>query len=826
MVNVAEALMQGTRHQQAGQLAEAERIYRQVLAAEPDHPQALHLLGLLAMQARRFDVAIELIGRAIRGDRRQAVFHANLGEALRHAGRLDEAIAAYRTALATQPGVAQIHVMLADSLLSAGRTAEAVAELREALRLSPDDNAARTRLGHALHEQGQLTEAEASFRGVLRGEPQSADAYFNLAGVLQSQGRHDEAAAAYRTVLELSPDTVEAHNNLGALLRSRGGLAEAASHFEHAIRIKPDYAPAQINLGLIREIQRQLPEAAECFRAALTADPTCSLAHTSLGAVMHKLGRTAEAIACYRDSLRIDPRDATARLGLSCALESQGNLPLALVEFEQLAMLQPDNAETQARLGVVLHKLDRVDDAVEAFCRSTQLRPDYAPAQNNLAACLHARGQIEQALPHSRCAVELAPGNSFFHSNLAHAINYAPNIDARTIFDEHVNWGRRHADPLLGSASRQNIDRDPSRRLRVGYVSPNFREQAISIFTEPIFAFHEHREFEIVCYSDVKRPDSATARFRLAADRWIDTTGLTDAALAARIAADGIDILVDLTGHLDGHRLLAFARKPAPIQVTYIGYQNTTGMRAMDYRLTDEWSDPPGMTDQFHTEQLWRLPRAFFCYRPLDETPAVNAAPVAATGRITFGSFNKVAKFNIPLLSSWATILARVPNSRLIVLAERSDNAVERARALLADYGVAAERVEFVGKRTRGQYLRLHHHVDIALDTFPFNGHTTVCEALWMGVPVVVLAGDTYVTRFGGSALVNLGLRELIAASVDEYVDIAVQLADDVDRLQALRAGLRERMQTSPLLDGAGFTRNLEAAYREMWTRWCSRPAV
>ncbi len=360
----------------------------------------------------------------------------------------------------------------------------------------------------------------------------------------------------------------------------------------------------------------------------------------------------------------------------------------------------------------------------------------------------------------------------------------------------------------------------------MGYVSPNFREQAISIFTEPIFDFHDHRAFEIVCYSDVKRPDAATARFRMAADRWVDTGGLTDAALAGEIAADGIDILVDLTGHLDGHRLLAFARKPAPVQVTYIGYQNTTGMRAMDYRLTDAWSDPPGTTDRFHTEQLWRLPRAFFCYRPLNEAPAVNAAPVESAGRITFGSFNKIAKFNVPMLSSWARILARVPNSRLIVLAERSDNAVERARALFAEHGVAPGRVEFVGKRTRGRYLQLHHEVDIALDTFPFNGHTTVCEALWMGVPVVVLAEDTYVTRFGGSALVNVGLPELIAATADEYIEIAVQLAGDVDRLRVLRAGLRERMETSPLLDGAGFTRDLEAAYREMWSRWCTGRAV
>jgi predicted O-linked N-acetylglucosamine transferase (SPINDLY family) len=621
----------------------------------------------------------------------------------------------------------------------------------------------------------------------------------------------------------LNPDTFEAHNNLGTMLRSRGALQEAALHFQQAIRIQPNYAPAQVNLGLIRETQGQLPAAAECFRAALAADSDCMLARKSLGAVMQKLGQTSDAIACYRDSVRADPQDVEARLGLACALQSQGNLPLALVEFQELARLQPHDAESHARLGVVQHRLDQVDAAVETFRRATQLRGDYAPAFNNLAACLHARGQIEQALPILRRAVELAPDNSFFHTNLVHALNYAPQVDAQTIYEEHVNWGRRHADPLMGASGQRDIDRDPLRRLRVGYVSPNFRAQAISIFTEPIFSCHNHRQFEIVCYSDVKQGDAATARFRSASDGWLDTAAMSDAALAEQIAADRIDILVDLTGHLDSHRLLAFARKPAPVQVTYMGYQNTTGMRAMDYRLTDDWSDPPGTTEQFHTEELVRLPQAFFCYRPLTGAPPEGAVPFLSTGRITFGSFNKVAKFNTPMLSTWAQILARVPLSRLIVLAEPSDDAVARTRAQFAEHGVAPERVEFVAKRSRGDYLRLHQQVDIALDTFPFNGHTTVCEALWMGVPVVVLAGNTYVTRFGGSALVNLDLQDLIAASEQEYVEIAVRLAGDVGRLQLLRGELRKRMELSPLVNAAEFTGHLEAAYREMWTRWCSR---
>ncbi len=287
--------------------------------------------------------------------------------------------------------------------------------------------------------------------------------------------------------------------------------------------------------------------------------------------------------------------------------------------------------------------------------------------------------------------------------------------------------------------------------------------------------------------------------------------------MAERIAADGVDILVDLTGHLEGNRLLAFARKPAPIQVTYIGYQNTTGMVAMDYRLTDAWSDPPGMTELLHTERLVRLPRAFFCYQPSDEAPEVNELPALAAGRVTFGSFNKLAKVTREVLTTWGRILASVPDSRLLMLADPSGEALRRMREAFGRQGVSPERVEFVAKRPRAGYLRLHHEVDIALDAFPFNGHTTVCEALWMGVPVVMLAGATYVTRFGGTALLNLELEDLIATTEVQYIEVATRLATDLGRLRELRGHLRQRMLASPLLDAVGFTRHLEAVYRPLW---------
>jgi protein O-GlcNAc transferase len=825
MLNVAEALTLGTRHHQAGQLADAERIYRQVLSIEPDNPQALHLLGLLAMQARQFEVAIELIGHAIRGDRRQAAFHANLGEAQRHAGRLDEAIAAYRTALAIQPGVTQIHVMLAGAQLSAGRTDEAIANLREALRLSPEDNQARARLGHALHEQGQLSEAEACFRRVLRADPGSAEAHFNLAGVLQSQGKHDDAVASYRAALAIDPQLADAHNNLGTILKDRGMAAEAIEQFQSALSIQSNHAPALTNLGLVFDSQDRYDAAAQCYRAAATADPSSALAHYSLGAMLARQGQLSNALDCYQQALQIDANYVAAHLGVSHVLQLQGKWEAAIACCERAIQIDPNSAEAYSNLGAALSEHGRRDEAILCFERAIQNKPNFALAHGNLAVALQALGRLDEAIDEHRRAVELAPDNSGLHSNLLYLLNYHPAYDPQTLFRQHRAWGERHADPLLAQSAPHRPDRSPVRRLRVGYVSPHFMAHAVNFFVEPILAMHDHEQFEVTCYSDLAIEDETTRRLRGYADRWRTTVHDPNEQLAELVRQDQIDILVDLTGHISGgKRMLMFARKPAPIQVTYIGYQNTTGMRAMDYRLTDDWSDPAGTTDSLHTERLVRLPTAFFCYLPSSDAPPPTSLPAASAQHVTFGSFNNFAKVTSDVLAAWAAILARVSRSRLIILGDMAASLRERIVQTFSDRGIGSERIELVHRVPRNRYLELINRVDIALDPFPFNGHTTTCDCLWQGVPVVTLAGQTYASRFGSSSHRVLGLEELIAKTSNEYVEIAASLAYDLPRLMALRDGLRGRMAASALVDYPAFTRRLEAAYRRMWQEWLERP--
>jgi predicted O-linked N-acetylglucosamine transferase (SPINDLY family) len=406
-------------------------------------------------------------------------------------------------------------------------------------------------------------------------------------------------------------------------------------------------------------------------------------------------------------------------------------------------------------------------------------------------------------------------------------MNYHPGMEASAIAEEHRRWNQVHAEPLRPFILPHTNERSPSRRLRIGYVSPDFRAHSVAYFLEGLLEHHDHSQVEVFCYAEVANPDAVTARMEQLAGHWRRITGMPDAEVAELIRHDGIDILVDLAGHTANRRLLVFARKPAPVQVTWLGYPNTTGLDTIDYRLTDHFADPPGSTEHLHSEQLIRLPQSAWCYRPLENPPPVSAPPVHDTGHITFGCFNAMPKINRPLLELWSGILLAVPGSRLLLKnASLGETSMQHQLwKQLQEMGIGPERVEMVGcVPDLSGHLGMYGRVDIALDTFPYHGTTTTCEALWMGVPVVTLAGKTHVSRVGASLLSNLGHQEWIASIPEEYVKIAVELAKDLPRLTALRSTLRERMQASPLMDAAGFARDIEAAYRKIWRTWCAQP--
>jgi protein O-GlcNAc transferase len=432
------------------------------------------------------------------------------------------------------------------------------------------------------------------------------------------------------------------------------------------------------------------------------------------------------------------------------------------------------------------------------------------------------KGQLDEAIAAFRRAISVRPTFIEAHSNFLLALNYQADSDPGTIAEEHRRWSRQHAGSFRQLARRHDNDRDPNRPLRVGFVSADFREHAVSRFLLPLFQHHHPDACRIICYSDVSNPDAMTDRLRSCADEWHDITGNADVRVADRIREDKIDILVDLAGHTAGNRLRVFAIKPAPVQVTYLGYPATTGLPEIDYRLTDPLADPPGQTESFHTEKLWRLPVCNWCYGEPEDAPPVR--PSRPDAPICFGTFNSFAKASPAVMDLWAAILKATPASRLIIKSRGLGSRAigEQISRFFESRGLPADRLEILGKEPDFRaHLDLYNQVDIALDTFPYHGTTTTCEALWMGVPVVSLAGPSHVSRVGVSLLNCIGLPDLIAQSPQEYVSIAVKLAADLPRLAELRRSMRDRMRASPLMDAPRFARDIEAAYRQMWHIWC-----
>ena len=470
-----------------------------------------------------------------------------------------------------------------------------------------------------------------------------------------------------------------------------------------------------------------------------------------------------------------------------------------------------------SNLGSVLERTGDVDGAIAILRRAIALRPDLSEAHNNLGNALKEAGDLDAALACWDRVAELRPADPEADSNRVYTLLYHPAASPRDHLDAALAWGRRHADPLTAAAPPPVHVRATDRRLRVGYVAPDFRDHCQSFFTLPLLAHRDRERFEVVCYADVPAPDDVTARLRSHADGWRDTVGLSDAALADTIRADGVDILVDLTVHMARHRLLAFARRPAPVQVTWLGYPGTTGVAAIDYRLSDPHLDPPGDDrDALYAERTVRLPDTFWCYDPLTDGPPVGTLPAAKNGFVTFGCLNNFCKVTGPTLALWAAVLARVPRSRLLLLAPAGSARRRVLDALHAAAGIDAARVEFVGRQSRPAYLDTYSRIDVGLDTVPYAGHTTSLDAYWMGVPVVTLVGRSAAARAGWSQLSNLGQRDWAAHDDGQFIQIAAALAGDVDGLAAHRAALRARLLASPLMDGPRFAGGVEAAFQQM----------
>ena len=821
-LTIPSALQLAIQHHQAGRLREAEASYRKILARDPQCVDALHLLGVIAHQVGQHELAVELIGRAAALAPDTPAIHSNLGEAYRHLHRLDAAVANFHRALTLQPDFPDALNNLGNALIAQHKPDEAEACFRRALALQPDLCSAHYNLGLILRARGQLNEAVASLRQTLVLNPNLAEAHNNLGSLFGDLGRFDEALACFHQALVLKPDFSQAHSNVGDLLRLRGQIDEAVAAYRQALAFNPDLASAHYHLGLIAIARGRSDEALASFRQALALQPNFAIAHYHLGNFCMERGQSEEAAAYFLKALALDPGLAEAHNNLGGLLKDRGQLDDAAACFQRALELKPDLAQAHSNLGQIFRLRGELDEAVACYRRTLALDPALAETHNSLGNALGDLGQFDEAILSYRRAGELKGNDPQVHSNLVYTLHFHPRYDAQAIHQEHRRWCEEHATPLTKSIPPHPNDRTPDRRLRLGYVSPDFRHQAECFFVLPLLEAHDHAQVEVHAYASVRAPDATTERMRRSFDVWHDVLHLTDAQLADQIRADGIDILIDLTMHMANHRLLTFARKPAPVQVTWLAYPATTGLAAIDYRLSDRRLEPPGESDPFSAEIPVRLPDSWCCYDPLIERPPSCVPPAMQTGRITFGSLNHFRKINEEVLHLWARVLVAVPDSRLLLLSP-AGSAQERVSTMLSKQGVTADRVAFVSLQPRPEYLQTYEQIDICLDPFPYNGITTTLDALWMGVPVLTLPGPLPPARVGASFLTTLGLPELIASSETDYIVRAAALARDLPRLAGLRAELRERMQRSPLMDAPRFARNVEGAYRAMWHRWCGQ---
>jgi protein O-GlcNAc transferase len=591
------------------------------------------------------------------------------------------------------------------------------------------------------------------------------------------------------------------------------------------VKTAPNHAPAWLELGLALDGLGELSEALSCFERASELEPKRFEFQRRLAFACVKLGQAERAVRHYERAMTLDARDVEVVLELAAVHRALGRVENALVLYRKALRLDPSQVEVHNDVGNVLYVQGKFDEAIAAYEAAVARDPSYAAAYANLGNAQKDVALHRAALASFTRALELDPGDAVSHASLLFSLGFNPDYDARAIFGAAQRFGSLHTQPLKPSRPTHQNAREPQRKLKIGYVSSDFREHVSRFYLDGLLAAHDRSQFQIFCYSNVFPGDAWTQRYRARADVFRDVWSLDDEAAAQLILADQIDILIDLTMHSGSARPLLFARKPAPVQICWLAYVGTTGNDAMDYRITDPYLDPPGTDLSLYTERSLHLPHTFWCYDSQASEAVVAPLPALRAGHITFGAFGSFCKVNAPTLGLWARVLRSVAGSRLLLHAPPGA-ARARTLAVFEQHGVSTDAVTFAPHLPRPAYLARYAQIDVCLDSLPYNGLSNTLDAAWMGVPTLTLVGATVAGRAAASVAANLGLHELAARTPEELVAKAVRISEDLPALQALRGELRARLQSSPLMDAPRFARDLEAAYREAWCNWCEERAV
>lgn len=773
-------------------------------------------MGELAVQAKQPAAGLQYFLAALESDPTQERYWLGYIDALRQADQTDAAREVL--GLARQQGLRGAEADALAILLQDAQQTNVQADKKKVAKhkqktLGSQEIDALV----ALFNNGRLNEAESRAREMTEQFPQHGFGWKVLGLVLKQMGQNEEALMPMQKAAALSPKEVDAHSNLGVVLQDMGRLNEAEASYRRALKVNPEYADAHCNLGTMLQDMGRLEEAEACHRRALKINPNLAEAHYNLGNTLRERGHLAEAANSYRQALQIKPAYVQACCNLGAVLHDLMRLDEAEAMLRRALELKPDHAEAHGNLGNTLKELGRLTEAEASYRCALALRPELAEIHNNLGILLQDIGQLAEAEESYRHALELKPDYHKAHSNLLFLMNYNPAVAPAIAFAEARRYGERVAGKVTSRFAKWLCAKQPA-RLRIGFVSGDFRNHPVGYFLENLLKHLDQTVFELIAYPTDSWSDELTARIKPYFSAWKPLVGLNDETAAKLIHGDGVHILIDLSGHSRYNRLPVFAWKPAPVQVAWLGYFATTGVSEIDYLIADPVTLPESEEIHF-TEKIWRLPETRLCFTAPDVEVDVSPLPALANGYVTFGCFNNLAKMNDGVVALWSRVLSAVPDSRLFLKSKQLGDAMVREQTLarFSKHGIAAGRLMMEGAESRAKYFAAYHRVDIALDPFPYPGGTTTVESLWMGVPVLNLSGESFLFRQGTGFLSNVGLMEWVSVTPDEYVASAAAYAADMQGLAELRGKLRQRVELSPIMDGRRFAANFATALQGMW---------
>ena len=712
--------------------------------------------------------------------------------------------------------------VLAIVLKQNGRINESLIASQKSVQLDLHDAEARNNLGNTLKELGKLDESEASLRQAIELKPDFAEAHNNLGVTLKAQGKLKESEASYRQAIVLKPNYAEAHSNLGVTLEAQGKLKESEASLRQAIALKPNYAEGHNNLGNILKEQGKLDESEASYRQAIVLKPDFAEAHNNLGVTLKAQGKLNEAEVSCRQAIKLKPDYAEAYNHLGVILQNLGRLNEAEASCLKAITLKPDHAKAYNNLGVILQKLGRLNEAEASYRQAMKLKPNYAEAHSNLGVILQKLGRLNEAEASHRQAMKLKPDYAEAHSNLLFLYS-GFMYESSHYLKKAREYGQQIAKSVVSKYSTW-LCVGNTKILRVGMVSGDLKNHPVGYFLEEFLNQLGKFDFELYAYTTQSNEDDLTLRIKPGFTRWKSLVGISDVNAADHIYNDGIHILIDLSGHTAQNRLPIFAWKPAPVQISWLGYFASTGVAEIDYILGDPYVTPTEEANHF-SEKIWQLPESYICFTEPEVDIDVVSLPALDKKKVTFGCFNKIARITDPVVRVWSEILHAVPTAVLFLKDKNFE--VESIRESFYDRfkvnGIQKDRLILEGQSPRSKYLAAYNRVDIALSPFPYGGGTTSAEGLWMGVPVITMQGNHFLSHLGESIANNTGLSDWIAVDEEDYVAKAIAFSTDLEGLEKLRSRLRAQVLSRPLFDAERFANHFKNALRGMWKRFEER---